>query len=87
MVTAWFYNTQDTSDPRSPHKYTPNQPISNEYLAKVGVLDWHFNPETELEKVYELMKQRNYSSSDQVLNSLWGGYLESESGGGSIYYI
>lgn len=66
MVTAWYYNTEDESDPREPHQFTPNKEISKQLLDKVGVLQWFFNPETELEKVENLMKERNYSSSDQV---------------------
>lgn len=66
MVTAWYYNTEDESDPREPHQYKPNRSISMKLLDKVGVLQFQFNPETELDKVKDLMKERNYSSSDQV---------------------
>jgi hypothetical protein len=66
MVTAWFYNIQDESDQRALHKYEPNRPVSSEELASIGVLEWKFDPESELEKVYQLMKDRNYASSDQV---------------------
>ena len=76
MVTAWYYNTEDDTDPRQPHKFTPNRPISMDLLDKVGVLQFHFNPETEMDKVKDLMKKRNYSSSDQVLKILMYQFLQ-----------
>ncbi|KAJ3334950.1 N-terminal acetyltransferase A complex catalytic subunit ard1 [Kappamyces sp. JEL0680] len=66
MVSAWYYNEDDKSDPRMPHKFSPVQEISLEKLASVGVLHWHFNPESELDKVQELMKTRKYNNSDQI---------------------
>ncbi len=77
MVTAWLYDDSSNEDPRMPHQFTPNKEVSLEELAEIGVLHWKFNPETELDKVQELMKERNYSSSDQVKNtvSLWQFWL------------
>jgi hypothetical protein len=61
-----YFNEEDESDPRMPHQFTPNQDIPLAKLTSVGVLHWHFNPETELQKVNDLMKERNYANSDQV---------------------
>ena len=66
MVTAWIYNDKDESDPRQPHKCEPNQPVSLEELADIGVNHWTFDPETEMEKVDELAQKRKYSSRDVI---------------------
>eukprot|EP00249_Psilotum_nudum_P005960 c19356_g1_i1 orf=75-752(-) len=38
-LEAWLYNPNN-DDQRLPHKYTPNRPISEEHLKKLGVLHW-----------------------------------------------
>ena len=66
MVTAWIYNENDDSDPRNPHKHEPEQPVSLQELASLGVKHWTFDPETEMTKVDELAKIRKYSSRDII---------------------
>ncbi|KAL2918445.1 1,2-dihydroxy-3-keto-5-methylthiopentene dioxygenase [Polyrhizophydium stewartii] len=65
MVTAWFYADSD-ADPREPHQYEPNREVSLDELARLGVLHWTFDPDTELDKVNELAAQRKYVSRDEV---------------------
>ena len=66
MVVAWIYNETDTSDPRQPHKCDPNRSVSTEELIKLGVKQWHFDPESEMPLVDELAQQRKYSSRDVI---------------------
>ncbi|KAI8924052.1 Acireductone dioxygenase ARD family, partial [Entophlyctis helioformis] len=65
MVTAWFY-ADSPEDPREAHKYEPNQEVTLDHLASLGVLHWTFNPDTELDKVNELAKERKYVSRDEI---------------------
>ncbi|KAJ3320789.1 1,2-dihydroxy-3-keto-5-methylthiopentene dioxygenase [Boothiomyces sp. JEL0866] len=65
MVQAWYYN-ETAEDPRALHQFTPNQKVSLDQLKKLGVLYWQFNPDTELEKVNELAKERHYANRDEV---------------------
>jgi hypothetical protein len=66
MVTAWYYNEKDESDPRFPHKYEPNEEVSLDELASIGVLHWTIDPETEMSKIDDIAKERMYSSRDKV---------------------
>ncbi|KAK5665680.1 1,2-dihydroxy-3-keto-5-methylthiopentene dioxygenase, variant 2 [Batrachochytrium dendrobatidis] len=65
MVSAWYYNETE-EDQRALHKYEPSQDVSLDELAKLGVLHWTFDPETELDKVNELSKERCYFSRDEI---------------------
>ncbi|KAI8912586.1 Acireductone dioxygenase ARD family [Gorgonomyces haynaldii] len=65
MVSAWLFNETE-EDQRELHQYSPNQEVSLEELAKVGVLHWTIDPETEFDKVEEICKQRSYSSRDEI---------------------
>ncbi|GLT61551.1 hypothetical protein SLA2020_342500 [Shorea laevis] len=62
---AWFMD-ENNEDKRLPHKRNPNEPVSLEHLAELGVLYWHLNPENyendeELQKIRE---DRGYSYMD-----------------------
>ncbi|MCO5602984.1 hypothetical protein L7F22_057126 [Adiantum nelumboides] len=37
-LEAWVYNPADEHDPRLPHRYHPNRPVSQAHLTEVGVL-------------------------------------------------
>ncbi|KAH6592724.1 hypothetical protein BASA50_007903 [Batrachochytrium salamandrivorans] len=65
MVTAWYYNETE-EDPREAHHCEPNEEVSVDELSKLGVLQWSFDPETDLDKVNELAKERKYASRDEI---------------------
>ena len=65
MVSAWLYNDTE-QDPREPHQFEPNQPVSLSELADIGVLYWHINPSSEMNKVDAICQQRNYASRDEI---------------------
>ncbi|KAJ3307952.1 1,2-dihydroxy-3-keto-5-methylthiopentene dioxygenase [Boothiomyces sp. JEL0838] len=65
MVQAWYYNETE-EDPRALHQFTPNREVTREQLDALGVLQWHINPDTELEKVDGISKEREYSHRDQI---------------------
>jgi 1,2-dihydroxy-3-keto-5-methylthiopentene dioxygenase len=65
VLQAWFYN-ETSEDQREEHKYSPNRPVSLEELERIGVLNWHFDPKTELDKVEELRISRNYHNKDEI---------------------
>ncbi|KAJ3254003.1 1,2-dihydroxy-3-keto-5-methylthiopentene dioxygenase, partial [Boothiomyces macroporosus] len=50
MVTAWYYKESEAEN-TEPHQYSPSQPVSNEKLDELGVLQWHFDPDTEFDKI------------------------------------
>ena len=65
VLQAWYYN-ETPEDPREEHKFNPSKPVSLQELEKIGVLNWNFDPKTELEKVEELRKTRNYQNKDEI---------------------
>ncbi|KAI8896551.1 1,2-dihydroxy-3-keto-5-methylthiopentene dioxygenase, partial [Globomyces pollinis-pini] len=65
MVSAWYYMESEESG-QAKHQYTPNKPVSLDQLSTIGVLHWTFNPDTELDKVDELSKERKYVSRDVI---------------------
>jgi 1,2-dihydroxy-3-keto-5-methylthiopentene dioxygenase len=65
MVSAWFYN-DSSEDPRMPHQFSPNRPVSLDELAKIGVLHWHINPESEMHKVEDICNERQYTNRDTI---------------------
>jgi hypothetical protein len=64
-VQAWYYNETE-EDPRQLHQFKPNQQVDSNILDSIGVLQWHFDPDTELDKVDSLAKERYYVSRDIV---------------------
>jgi 1,2-dihydroxy-3-keto-5-methylthiopentene dioxygenase len=64
-VSAWIYN-DDGQDGRALHQFAPNQPVSLERLGALGVLNWNFNPATEMPKVMELKAKRQYQNHDEI---------------------
>lgn len=65
VCQAWMYKESEECK-RTLHQYSPNQEVTCDQLAELGVLQWTIDPDTELEKVDEIMKQRKYASRDQV---------------------
>ncbi|MCO5602988.1 hypothetical protein L7F22_057130 [Adiantum nelumboides] len=37
-LEVWVYNPADEHDPRLPHRYHPNRPVSQAHLTELGVL-------------------------------------------------
>eukprot|EP00243_Klebsormidium_subtile_P008434 TRINITY_DN39_c0_g1_i1.p1 TRINITY_DN39_c0_g1~~TRINITY_DN39_c0_g1_i1.p1 ORF type:complete len:194 (+),score=64.23 TRINITY_DN39_c0_g1_i1:39-620(+) len=64
---AWYMDESD-ADQRLPHKLEPNQPVSREQLAELGVLHWVLDAdkyETDSE-LLQIKKDRNYSYQDLI---------------------
>ncbi|XVE81672.1 hypothetical protein DITRI_Ditri15bG0084000 [Diplodiscus trichospermus] len=56
-IEAWFMD-DSKEDQRLPHQRYPNEPVSLDHLAELGVLYWHLNPkdyenDEELKKIRE----------------------------------
>lgn len=72
MVSAWYMDNEAT-DQRLPHKLEPNQPVSLDHLAMLGVLYFHFTVDDD--KAYaqegsafnQLKKERGYSYEDTIV--------------------
>ncbi|TPX31130.1 acireductone dioxygenase [Synchytrium microbalum] len=75
MVSAWFYNAEDKSDPREKHQYSPNRPVSLEELAQFGVLYKFVDASSPYDdKINALCKERDYKNRDYVcitVSSMW----------------
>uniref|UniRef100_A0A2P2IM66 Uncharacterized protein MANES_03G173600 n=1 Tax=Rhizophora mucronata TaxID=61149 RepID=A0A2P2IM66_RHIMU len=61
-IEAWYMD-ESSEDKRLPHHRSPNEPVSLDQLAELGVLYWHLNPrdcenDEELKKIRET---RGYS--------------------------
>ena len=57
------------ADQRAPHQLTPNQPVTAEHLARLGVLSWSLNmavPVEENAQLAAIRKERNYSYMDII---------------------
>ncbi|KAE8698282.1 1,2-dihydroxy-3-keto-5-methylthiopentene dioxygenase 1 [Hibiscus syriacus] len=64
-IEAWFMD-ESNEDQRLPHKRNPNEPVSLDHLAEIGVLYWNLNPkdyenDEELKKIREA---RGYNYMD-----------------------
>ncbi|XVF38286.1 hypothetical protein REPUB_Repub20aG0087700 [Reevesia pubescens] len=64
-MEAWFMD-ENKEDQRLPHQLNPNEPVSLDHLAELGVLYWHLNPkdyenDEELKKIREA---RGYNYMD-----------------------
>ncbi|KAJ3394000.1 hypothetical protein HDU84_000499 [Entophlyctis sp. JEL0112] len=66
-VSAWKFNPTD-DDQRELHQFNPNQPVTLDELADLGVLYWHIdiNDPKYMEKVEKLAKDRGYKNRDTV---------------------
>ncbi|KAI9199435.1 1,2-dihydroxy-3-keto-5-methylthiopentene dioxygenase [Polychytrium aggregatum] len=62
MVNAWFFNPTD-EDKRELHQFVPNQPVSLEELAKLGVEYYLFDDQ---ESVDAFALQRQYKNRDLI---------------------
>lgn len=67
MVQAWYMDSSD-ADQRLPHQLDPPQPVSMDYLTKIGVLYWKIDVDNiEKEGLLEKVKKdRGYTYSDEV---------------------
>ncbi|KAI3857636.1 hypothetical protein MKW98_028900 [Papaver atlanticum] len=54
-MEAWYMD-ESPEDQRLPHQKSPNQPVSLDKFADIGVLYWHLNPE-DYENVWVLFLQ------------------------------
>ncbi|KAJ3146590.1 hypothetical protein HDU86_008472 [Geranomyces michiganensis] len=67
MVEAWIYNAQDpASDVRTPHKHSPNRPISRTQLAALGVLSWTADQTSSPDFISQIRAERGYVNTDTV---------------------
>ncbi|KAJ3330814.1 1,2-dihydroxy-3-keto-5-methylthiopentene dioxygenase [Blyttiomyces sp. JEL0837] len=66
-ISAWYFNETD-EDQRELHQFSPNQPVTLEQLAELGVLHWHIDVEEEkyLEKVDAICTERQYKNRDVI---------------------
>lgn len=64
MVAAWYYN-DDGEDQRLTHQFTPNQEVSIEELAALGVDYWNVKGEED-PQLKELREKYNYSYHDYI---------------------
>eukprot|EP00842_Homolaphlyctis_polyrhiza_P005703 jgi/Hompol1/6133/HPOL_004838-RA len=65
MVSAWYFADSE-EDPRELHQFVPNQPVSLEALAAIGVKHWHICPDKDRDQVEVIAKERNYASRDEI---------------------
>ncbi|XP_075996523.1 acireductone dioxygenase [Genypterus blacodes] len=66
-LEAWYMDSSD-EDQRSPHRMSPNQPVSLEDMKKLGVFHWKLNAdiyETDPE-LEQIRKDRGYSFMDII---------------------
>lgn len=64
MVSAWLYN-DSPEDPRLPHKFSPDRPVSLVELSDIGVNHWSIPP-NDISKVDQICLERHYSSRDVI---------------------
>ena len=65
MVSAWFYDTSSPADPRQPHQFSRNKPVSLAQLADIGVI-YYCIPINDTKKVEEIRKERKYKNMDTI---------------------
>jgi len=67
MVQAWYMDSSE-ADQRLPHQLDPPEPVSLDYLKKVGVLYWKIDADNfEQEgKLSAIRKQRGYNYCDEI---------------------
>ncbi len=68
MVTAWFYNSEDLSDPQQPHHYDPDRTVSLDVLKALGIALWSIDLEgAQLEhQLDQISKERGYTAKETV---------------------
>ncbi|XP_003464980.1 acireductone dioxygenase [Cavia porcellus] len=67
MVQAWYMD-ESACDPRLPHRFEPDRPVSLKQLRALGVLYWKLDPdkyETDPE-LAQIRRDRNYSWMDII---------------------
>ena len=64
-ISAWFMDDSD-ADQREPHQKSPNEPVSLEQLASLGVLHWSGLTGPEDPRLAQIKQERGYSYQDVV---------------------
>ncbi|KAJ3069711.1 1,2-dihydroxy-3-keto-5-methylthiopentene dioxygenase [Podochytrium sp. JEL0797] len=66
-LQAWRFNPT-YEDQRELHQFTPNQPVTIEQLAELGVLYWNIDvaEETFMDKVETICVERSYKNRDVI---------------------
>ncbi|KAJ3111052.1 hypothetical protein HK100_002826 [Physocladia obscura] len=66
-VVAWRFNPTD-EDQRELHQFSPNELVSLEELAKIGVLYWNIdvNDPSYIDKVETICSEREYKNRDVI---------------------
>ncbi|CAL1396577.1 unnamed protein product [Linum trigynum] len=64
-IQAWFMD-ESSEDQRLPHRRNPDEPVSIDYLAELGVLYWKLNPKKyeDDEELNEIRQARGYNYMD-----------------------
>ncbi|KAJ3213552.1 1,2-dihydroxy-3-keto-5-methylthiopentene dioxygenase [Dinochytrium kinnereticum] len=67
MVAAWYFN-ETAEDQRELHQYEPNQEVSFEELAKVGIYYQRIDVEQPdfMDHIEALCKERSYKNRDTI---------------------
>jgi len=67
MVRSWFMDSSE-DDPRLCHQLDPSEDVDLDYLEKLGVQYWFFEPSTYIENPSydKLRTERGYSYQDQI---------------------
>lgn len=65
MVQAWYYDETE-EDQRTPHRKTPNQPVSLQRLRDLGILYWRVEGGIESTKLARVRAERRYNNFDLV---------------------
>eukprot|EP01041_Mallomonas_annulata_P013675 gene13675-29074_t len=67
VLSAWYMDDDVTADQRLPHKTEPEQIISKDMLAELGVLAWEgLNGNDDDPTLLQICKDRGYSYTDVV---------------------
>jgi 1,2-dihydroxy-3-keto-5-methylthiopentene dioxygenase len=64
-ISAWFMDSTD-EDQRCEHRKSPNEEVSLEKIASLGVLHWSGITGPEDPKLAEIQKERGYSYTDII---------------------
>ncbi|CAI0465773.1 unnamed protein product [Linum tenue] len=66
-IQAWFMD-ESSEDQRLPHRRNPDEPVSIDYLAELGVLYWKLNPKKyeDDEELNDIRQARGYNYMDML---------------------
>jgi 1,2-dihydroxy-3-keto-5-methylthiopentene dioxygenase len=68
-ITAWFMDSDETSDQRLPHKREVDPEVSLEYLTRLGVINFGGINGVDDPKLAAIREERGYNYSDLVVIS------------------